>query len=371
MTARGSLKCLVAAVGSTTVLRHSHECRLRCEEKGHVNHGALRIFSGNAHKQLAHDIADNLGVHLGQATVDRFKCGEINVVINESVRDCDVFVIQPTCNEGLGPQENLVELLIMLDAIRRGAAHRVTAVIPVFGYARQSAKDKSRSPITAKLVADLLQVAGANRVVTVALHAPQIQGFASYPIDNMHAIPLLIDEIRTFMDASGLDSEDVVVVSPDVGGARRAAGMASRLCASLAVFSRQRRRPTEPTEIDLVGEVVGKTCIVVDDIADTAGSLCVVAEKLKERGAKTVIGAVIHGVFSDPACDLIMKSELELLFVTDTIPQDDKVARCSKLRVVSVAPLLAAAIERIHTSQSLSALFDRPDAEGPLENLPS
>ncbi|CAE7578043.1 prsA [Symbiodinium natans] len=324
-----------------------------------MNHGPLRIFCGNAHPQLAEDIAAKMGIPLGKATVGRFPCGEVNVVLNESVRDCDVFIIQPTCNGGAGPQEHLVELLIMLDAIRRGAANRVTAIIPLYGFARQNAKEKSRSPISARLVTDLLQVAGAHRVVTIELHASQIQGFATFPIDNIYALPMLAKEVERLMRKRGLTAEDIVVVSPDVGGTKRASGMAKMLCSPLAIFSRQRRRPNEPAEVDLVGEVQGKTCIVVDDIADTADTLCQAADKLKARGASAVVGAVVHGILSDPACELIMKSQLEAVFVTDTIPLGDKLHRCPKLEVVSVASLLANAILRIHSSQSLSELFDR------------
>jgi len=323
-----------------------------------MSHGPIRIFSGNAHPQLAHDIAAAMGVPLSNATVERFKCGEISVVINESVRDCDVFVIQPTCNGGGGPQEHMMELLVMLDAIRRGAANRVTAVMPLYGYARQSSKDRSRSPITARLVTDLLQVAGANRVLTIELHVSQIQGFASYPIDNMYALPLLAQAIERVMEERGIVSDDLVVVSPDVGGAKRASAFAKKLHAPLAIFSRQRRRANETAEVDLVGEVDGKTCIVIDDIADSCETLCVSASKLKARGAKAVIGVVVHGVFSDPACENITNSELECVIVTDTIPIEDKAKRCPKLQVVSVAPLLAAAIGRIHSSESLSELFE-------------
>ncbi|CAE7805356.1 prsA [Symbiodinium sp. CCMP2456] len=306
-----------------------------------MNHGPLRIFCGNAHRELAEAIAAKMGIPLGKATVGRFPCGEVNVVLNESVRDCDVFIIQPTCNGGAGPQEHLVELLIMLDAIRRGAANRVTAIIPQYGFARQNAKEKSRSPISARLVTDLLQVAGAHRVVTIELHASQIQGFATFPIDNIYALPMLAKEIERLMRKRGLKAEDLVVVSPDVGGTKRASGMAKMLCSPLAIFSRQRRRPNEPTEVDLVGEVQGKTCIVVDDIADTADTLCQAADKLKARGASAVVGAVVHGILSDPACESIMASQLEAVFVTDTIPLGDKLHRCPKLEVVSVASLLA------------------------------
>jgi len=323
-----------------------------------VNHGPIRLFSGNANPELAHAIAQEMGVPLSDATVGRFKCGEVNVVINESVRDCDVFLIQPTCNGGAGPQEHFMELLIMIDAIHRGAANRITAVMPLFGYARQNAKERSRSPITAKLVTDLLQVAGADRVLTLELHASQIQGFASYPIDNMYAMPLLADEIQKLMDDKGLTSQDIVVVSPDVGGAKRASAFATRLCAPLAIFSRQRRRPTSDSEIDLVGDVVGKTCIVVDTIADTSETLTVAAHRLKEKGASAVIGAIVHAVLSPPACELINESPLEVVLVTDSIPLNDKLSACPKLKVISVAPVLASAIANIHTSESLSILFD-------------
>lgn len=379
-----------AVLGSAATLlwpqrRHDHLQPLRCSERADyqmkdrsgfsrlindshfgppdgMNHGPLRLFTGNAHPQLAQAIAQKIGCQLGDATVTRFPCGEINVVLNESVRDCDVFVLQPTCNGGAGPQEHLVELLIMLDAIRRGAANRVTAVIPLYGYARQNAKEKSRSPISARLVTDLLQVAGAQRVLTIELHASQIQGFAAYPIDNMYALPLLAAEIKSIMAARGLGPEDMVVVSPDVGGTKRASALAKMLCAPLAIFSRQRRRPNEAAEVDLVGEVAGKTCVVIDDIADTTDTLCQAAEKLKARGASAVLAAVVHGVFSEPACERINASPIEQVLVTDTIPLEDKLLRCDKLRVVSVAPLLANAILRIHLSQSLSKLFEEPHA---------
>jgi len=331
---------------------------MRLGDAGGMNHGPLRVFAGNAHPALAQAIARKIGIPLGDATVGRFECGEVNVVLNESVRDCDVFVVQPTCNGGAGPQEHLVELLIMLDAIRRGAANRVTAVIPLYGYARQNAKEKSRSPISARLVTDLLQVAGAQRVVTVELHASQIQGFATFPIDNMYALPLLAAELTSVMKTRGLTAEDIVVVSPDVGGTKRASALSKMLCAPLAIFSRQRRRSNEASEVDLVGEVQGKTCIVVDDIADTAETMCQAANKLKARGASSVLGTVVHGVLSGPGCDNINQSELECVFVTDTIPMDEKVARCPKLKVISVAPLLANSILRIHSSHSLSELFE-------------
>eukprot|EP00929_Paragymnodinium_shiwhaense_P091424 TRINITY_DN51396_c0_g3_i1.p1 TRINITY_DN51396_c0_g3~~TRINITY_DN51396_c0_g3_i1.p1 ORF type:complete len:387 (+),score=81.05 TRINITY_DN51396_c0_g3_i1:95-1255(+) len=326
-------------------------------ERYEGRHGPLRLFTGNAHPALAEAIAKQMGVPVGKATVGRFNCGELNVIINESVRDCDVFVVQPTCNGGLGPQEHLMELLVMMDAIHRGAASRVTAVIPMFGYARQNAKEQSRAPITAKLVTDMLEVAGASRVLTVELHASQIQGFAAYPIDNMYVGDFIAQEIIEIMEKRGIHPDDVVVVSPDVGGAKRAAALAKKLSAPLAVFSRQRRRATSRDEVDLVGDVNGKLCVVVDGIADTGDTLCVAANKLKARGAAAVVGAVVHGVFSDPACERMMDSALELVLVTDTIPLSDKVSRCPKLKVISCAPLLAEAIDRIHAGKSLSVLF--------------
>lgn len=354
------------AVGEGSASRHvGAQAYAGVAPQNGMNHGPLRIFTGNAHPELAHAIASEMGVPLSSITVNRFGCGEVNVHINESVRDCDVFVIQPTCNGGLGPQENFMELLIMLDAIRRGAANRVTAVMPVYGYARQNSKEQSRSPITARLVTDLLQVAGAHRVLTVELHAEQIQGFASYPIDNMYALPLLAEEIERQLEDRDLSYDDLVVVSPDVGGAKRASAFAKKLRAPLAIFSRQRRRIGENTEIDLVGEVAGKTCVVIDDIADSCETLCIAAAKLKSQGASAVIGAVVHGVFSEPAVSNIMNSQMEFVIVTDTIPLGNKVERCPKLKVVSVAPLLAAAIERIHGSESLSALFEHVPRDAP------
>lgn len=339
------------------------------DSRTRVHHGPIRIFTGNAHPELASAIAKHIGVPLSDATVGRHSCGEVHVLINESVRDCDVFVIQPTCNGRGGPQEHLVELLIMLDAIHRSAAHRITAVIPLYGYARQNAKERSRMPISAKLVADMLKTAGADRVIAIELHAPQVQGFASYPIDNMHMLPILANEVQKFMIARGLRDEDVVVVSPDVGGVKFASSLAKKVGASLAIFSRQRRRPTASKEIDLVGDVLGKVCIIVDDLVDTAESITFAAGKLKSRGAQAVIGVTVHGVLSDPACDRINQSALEMVMVTDTRPLDDALMRCPKLRVVSVAPLLAKAILNIHTSDSVSALNDKMPTEGGLPGI--
>lgn len=332
-------------------------------DEARVQHGPLRIFTGNAHPGLAQGIAESMHTSLAGASVGKFKCGEVSVEIHQSVRDCDVFIVQPTSNGGNGPQENLMELLIMIDAVRRSAANRITAVIPHYGYARQSAKEQSRTPITAKLVTDMLQVAGADRVVTVELHVAQIQGFASYPMDNLYALPLLAAEVEVIMKARGLTADDIVVVSPDVGGAKRAAALAKKLCAPLAIFSKQRRRPTQTAELDLVGEVEGKTCIIIDDVADTTKTICDAADQLVAKGASTVIGAVVHGVLSDPACETIMRSKIEVMIVTDTIPLDEKVQRCPKLRVISVASLLGNAIMCLHEGQSLHNLFENGGSE--------
>lgn len=359
---RASGALATAAPGVLLALANKHTPP-RCEARSalgteQINHGPVKIFTGNAHRQLAQDIAENSTVVLSSASVGRFQCGEVSVVLNESVRDCDVFIIQPTCNGGAGPQEHLVELLIMIDAVRRSAANRITAVIPHFGYARQNAKLQSRTPITAKLVTDMLEVAGVNRVMTIELHVPQIQGFSNFPVDNLYALPLLASEVENIMVSRGLVADDIVVVSPDVGGAKRAAAMAKRLHAPLAIFSKQRRRATQKKELDLVGEVEGKTCIIIDDVADSCKTICDAAETLKMRGASTCIATIIHGVLSEPACDAINDSSIEALIVTDTIPQEDKVARCPKIRVISVAPLLGNAMQRVHKGETLSCMFE-------------
>lgn len=325
-----------------------------------IKHGPLKILTGNAHPKLAQAVAAKCGTQLSRSTVNQFKNGEIQVLLHETMRGCDVFIIQPTCNPD--PNTALVELLIILDAVRRGGAERITAVLPVYGYARQDKKDRSRAPITGKLVADLLEVAGANRVVTIDLHASQIQGFVNYPIDNLYAMPLLEHYIKeNFID----NIEDVVVVSPDAGAAKRAQYLATALGdVPLAIFSKQRIRPNEVARMILVGEVVGKKCIIIDDMADTCGTLVLAAKELKAAGAREVIAVITHGIFSSDALEKINSSELSHVVVTDTIPMDENLKACSKIRVISVVDLLARSIIGAHMDQSMENLFKWAPPEG-------
>lgn len=320
-----------------------------------TRHGPLRILAGNTHPELAAAIAEKIGVKISASTVNQFKNGEIQVLLHQTMRGCDVFVIQPTCNPD--PNKAILELLIILDAVRRGGAERITAVLPVYGYARQDKKDRSRAPITGKLVADLLEVAGANRVITIDLHASQIQGFVNYPFDNLYAMPLLEQYLRENI-VSKCNIEDVVVVSPDAGAAKRAQYLATALGdVPLAIFSKQRIRPNEVAKMILVGEVTGKKCIIIDDMADTCGTLVLAAKELKAAGATEVIAVVTHGIFSSDALEKIMSSELSQVVVTDTIPMAENARKCSKLKVISVADLLARSIVGSHTDTSMEALF--------------
>jgi len=314
----------------------------------------IKVFSGNAHPKLANEICEILDLPLSKAVVNKFANGETNVMILESVRDCDVFVIQPTCNPT--PNDYIMELVIMLDAFRRAGALRVTAVVPIFGYARQDKKDASRAPITAKVVADMLHAAGADRVIAVDLHAPQIQGFVNFPLDNLYGLPLMVKHVKENI-MKNANPDDVVVVSPDVGGAKRADNVASSLQAGFAIFSKKRKKANEIDRMILVGDVAGKTCILVDDMCDTGGSLTQAADQLMKEGAKEVHAAVVHGVFSRDALDKINKAPISSMIVTDTIPMDEATAKCPKLKVLSVAPLLAESISRIHKGDSLSELF--------------
>ena len=313
----------------------------------------LKLFTGNAHPQLAQNMAKCLDIPLNQATVSKFKNGESRVEILNSVRDCDVYVVQPTCNPC--PNDYIMELVILLDAFRRAGAARVTAIIPIFGYARQDRKDKSRAPISAKVIADILRTAGVDRVVTIDLHAPQIQGFVNFPIDNLFGEPLIKKYLKDTL--SHVDSSDLVVVSPDAGGAKRADALAKELKAGLAIMSKKRDKPGVVARMTLVGDVKDKTCVIVDDMVDTAGTLTRAASELMQAGAKDVYASAVHGVLSDPAIDRINKSPIKEFIVTDTIPMDENEKRCSKMRVLSVAPLLAEAVKRIHTGGSLSNLF--------------
>ncbi len=306
------------------------------------------VFSGNANRPLAEAIARQLGVLLGDALVGRFSEGEVRVKINENVRGRDVFVVQPTCPP---TNDNLMELLVMIDALKRASSSRITAVIPYYGYARQDRKDQPRVPITAKLVADLVTVAGATRVLTVDLHAGQIQGFFNIPLDHLYAVNLFVEYIQ------GLKLSDIVVVSPDVGGIKMARAYAKRLGADLAVVDKRRVSPEEAEAMNIMGEVKGRTVVLVDDLVATASSLVEAVKALVEHGARQVYATITHPILSGPAIERVEKSPLKELVVTDTIPLTDA-KRHLKIRALSIAPLLAEAIQRIHNEESISELFD-------------
>jgi len=309
----------------------------------------LTIFSGNANPVLAQDICKSLKMKLSEVFVGRFSEGEIRIKLGENVRGKDVFVIQPTCSP---PNENLMELLIMIDALRRSSASRITAVMPYFGYARQDRKDQPRVPITAKLVANLLTTAGADRVLTMDLHAGQIQGFFDIPVDHLFAVGVFVDHIVK------LKLKDLVVVSPDVGSIKMARAYAKRLGASLAVIDKRRISPEKAEAMYLLGDVEGKDALIVDDLIATGGSMIEAVGALKKYKARKIFAAISHGVLSGPAVENIDKcKDLEKIFITDTIPLDDH-KQHPRIKVLSVAPLLAEAIKRIHNEESVSCLFD-------------
>ena len=308
----------------------------------------LIVFSGNSNKKLALDICKNLKIKLGDASIDRFSDGEIRVKINENVRGHDVFVIQSTCDPA---DQNLMELLIMMDALRRSSAQRITAVLPYFGYARQDRKDQPRVPITAKLVANLLTTAGADRILTIDLHAGQIQGFFDIPLDHLFAVKIFAD----YRKKTKLKGE-LVVVSPDVGGIKTARAYAKRFECGLAIVDKRRIDDKKAEVMHIMGDVKGKTAVIVDDMVATAGSLVEAVEAIKRAGALEVYAAITHPVLCGPAIERIKKSKLKELIVTDTIPVGKEKA-LNKIKVLSVASLLAEAIRRIHDEESLSALF--------------
>ena len=308
----------------------------------------LKVFSGNSNPALAAEICTALGIPLSMATVKTFSDGEIMVEIGENVRGRDVFVVQSTCAPS---NQNLMELLVMVDALKRASAARITAVIPYFGYARQDRKVAPRTPITSKLVADLITTAGVHRVLCVDLHAGQIQGFFNIPVDHLYAAPVVLDDIK------GRLSGRVVVVSPDAGGTERARAFAKRLDAGLAIIDKRRSGPNVSEVMHIIGEVAGETCIIVDDMIDTAGTLCQAAAALKAHGAGDVYATATHAVLSGPALERIRQSCLKEVLVTNTIPVGDKLKGCPQLRQLSVAPLLAEAIRRIHGDESVSSLF--------------
>lgn len=308
----------------------------------------LKIFSGNSNTPIAQEVARKLDVPLGRATVGRFSDGELNVTIGENVRAADVFVIQSTCAPA---NEHIMELLVMIDALRRASAEHITAVIPYYGYARQDRKVAPRTPISAKLIADLIDVAGATRVLSLDMHAGQIQGFFNVPVDHLYATPVLLEHIREHLGTN------VVLVSPDAGGVDRARAFAKRLNASIGMIDKRRPRPNEAKVMQVVGDVEGKDVIIIDDMIDTAGTLVASAEALKDRGAKRIMAYATHAVFSGPAVERISKSPIERIIVTDTIPLRDDAKACAKIEAISVAPLIAEAIRRIHYGDSVSSLF--------------
>lgn len=310
----------------------------------------MMVFSGNANRALANEVVGRLRLPLGDAVVGRFSDGEVTVEILNSVRGKDVFVIQPTCRPG---NDMLLELLMMIDALKRASAHRVTAVMPYMGYARQDRRLRSsRVPISAKVVANMISVAGADRVLTMDLHADQIQGFFSIPLDNIYASPVLLGDVWK------LKYDDLMVVSPDVGGVVRARALAKRLDdADLAIIDKRRPKANEAQVMNIIGDVEGRACVLVDDMADTAGTLCSAAAALKQHGARLVVAYCTHAVLSGNAVANIENSELDELVVTNTIPLSEEAAACSKIRQLSIAELIAESIRRVHEEESIGSLF--------------
>lgn len=310
----------------------------------------LMVFTGNANPELARLIVEHLDLPLGTATVGQFSDGEITIEIAENVRGKDVFIIQPTC---VPTNDNLMELIFMVDALRRSSAGRITAVIPYYGYARQDRRVRSaRVPISAKVVADMLQAAGVDRVLTVDLHADQIQGFFNVPMDNIYGSPILLDDIEK------QDYENLMIVSPDVGGVVRARAIAKQLDdADLAIIDKRRPQANEAQVMHIIGDVTDRTCIIVDDMVDTAGTLCKAAEALKQFGAKKVVAYCTHPVLSGAAIENIKNSELDELVVTDTIPLTEEAKSLGNIRQLTLAGLLAESIRRVNNEESISAMF--------------
>lgn len=309
----------------------------------------IKFFTGNAHQDLAKEIAGYLDIPVGDATVTEFSDGEIMVQINENVRGSDVFVLQPT---SMPVNRNLMELLLMVDALKRASARRITAVLPYYGYARQDRKVQPRVPISAKLVADLITAAGINRVLTMDLHAAQIQGFFNIPVDNLYASPVLLDYVHTMYSF-----ENLVIVSPDAGGVERARSFAKKLECSIAIIDKRRETANVSQIMNVIGDVEDKDTIILDDMIDTGGTTIQAAAALKDKGAKRVVAACTHAVLSDNAVEKLNNSVIEELIVTNTIPLDSKKEQCRKLNVLSIAPLIGEAIKRIHEESSISSLF--------------
>ncbi len=314
-----------------------------------MSENKLSLFTGNANPELAASIAHTLGVPLGEARVSRFSDGETFCEIRENVRGRDVYVIQPTCSP---VNDSLMELLIMCDALRRASTASITAVIPYYGYARQDRKAAPRTPITSKLVADLLVASGVGRVVSIDLHAGQIQGFFNIPFDHLHALPVFLEDYL-----SKKYNDNAVFVSPDAGGVERTRAYSKRLDASLAIIDKRRERANVSEVMHIIGDVKGRDCIIVDDLIDTAGTLCNAARAVKNAGARSVVACAAHGVLSGPAVQRIMDSPLDEVVVTDSIGHGPETLKCPRIKVLSTAKLLAEAIKRIHNSDSVSSLF--------------
>jgi ribose-phosphate pyrophosphokinase len=309
----------------------------------------LMVFTGNANPELAKKIVDRLGIPIGDASVTAFSDGEIAVELNENVRGRDVFIVQSTCAP---TNDNIMELMVMVDALRRASAGRISAVIPYFGYARQDRRVRSaRVPITAKVVADMLVGAGVDRVLTVDLHAEQIQGFFDVPVDNVYGSPVLLDDINE------QDYQDLIVVSPDIGGVVRARAIAKQLDVELAIIDKRRPRANVAEVMNLIGDVDGRTCLLVDDMVDTAGTLCSAAKALKDRGAKKVVAYCTHPVLSGNALENIKNSVLDQLIVTDSIPLSDELLNLPNVRQLTLSTMLAEAVRRLSNEESLSAMF--------------
>jgi ribose-phosphate pyrophosphokinase len=306
------------------------------------------IFSGNAHPELAQSLCQHLGQPLGDAKVERFADGEVYVEINQNVRGVNCFVVQPTCTP---VNDNLMELLVMTDALKRSSANPIVAVIPYFGYARQDRKTRPRTPISARLAADLLTAAGVHRVLAMDLHAGQIQGFFNIPVDHIYGMPVMMEYLKTKFGS------ETVIVSPDAGGVERARAFSKRMDASLAIIDKRRPAPNVAELVNIIGEVKGRDAIIIDDMVDTAGTLCAAAKGLTDKGARAVYACISHGLLSGPAIERIHASTIKELIITDSIPPRPEVKASPKVRVLSVAPLLGEAVKRIHMGDSLSSLF--------------
>ena len=313
-----------------------------------MNHDRLKVFAGNANLGLADEICEELGIHRSQAMVRHFSDGEIHLQLQENVRGADVFVIQPTCTP---VDRNLMELLLMIDALKRSSAQRITPVLPYYGYARQDRKDKPRVPISARLVAALLETAGADRVLCLDLHAAQIQGFFDIPVDHLFAMPVMIDYFKT------LDIPDLTVVSPDAGGVERARAFAKRLNSPLAIIDKRREEANVAEVMNVVGDVEDRNCILVDDLIDTAGTLVKGTEALLEKGAASVTACATHAVLSGPAVSRIEESALKEVILTNSIPLSEEARKSNRVKSLSIAKLMAAAIRSIHDETSVSNLF--------------